>query len=306
MSVARRGLWRFSSRPAYVSLSSTVTSSPCSRTRWRTNVEPMNPAPPHTSSLMPASSQRAPRGSPRGRPATAGIGSTSSRSDSSADHAGTRRGARQLLAAWRPPRAQLDLRLAEDLAREVVPGDGARAGEVHDTADVALEQAEQRRREVARPRRAADLVDHHLDGVALAREPEHRLDEVAPVDPEQPRAAHDGVAGRGRQHLPLALELRRSVHRAGRGRVRLDVGARAVPSRRAAPRRRTRSRWRGAAAARPPPPRPRARMPAPTALTARACSAWASAPSTSVQAAQFTTASGAARDSAALHRRPRR
>ena len=39
--------------PAYVNLSSTVTWSPCSDTRSRTNVDPMNPAPPHTNSSIP-------------------------------------------------------------------------------------------------------------------------------------------------------------------------------------------------------------------------------------------------------------
>ena len=50
-----RPRWRFSLRPAYVSLSSTVTSSPCTRTRSRTNVDPMNPAPPQTSSFIAGS-----------------------------------------------------------------------------------------------------------------------------------------------------------------------------------------------------------------------------------------------------------
>src|SRR4029453_8164089 len=40
---------RFSSRPAYVSLSSVVTrQSECADTAWRTKLEPMKPAPPVT------------------------------------------------------------------------------------------------------------------------------------------------------------------------------------------------------------------------------------------------------------------
>src|SRR5204862_5605497 len=120
----------------------------------------------------------------------------------------------------------VDPGLAEDLHGEAMPGDMTAAGEMHEPAHPAIEQADQRRREVAGPAGAADLVHHNLYPLALAGEPEHRLGEVAAAQAEQPRAAHHRVARRSSEHLALAGELRLAVHGAGPRWIGLQVGAR--------------------------------------------------------------------------------
>ena len=75
----------------------------------------------------------------------------------------------------------------------------------------ALGELDQRAGEMAGPRRAADLVGHDGDLVALRAEREHRVDEVAAAGAEQPRRAHDRVRGVGRATRALARELRRAV-----------------------------------------------------------------------------------------------
>ena len=64
----------------------------------------------------------------------------------------------------------------------------------------ALGDLDERGREVAGVRRAADLVVDDGDLVALGAEPQHRVDEVAAVRAEQPRGADDrGAAARPRR-----------------------------------------------------------------------------------------------------------
>src|SRR3954453_17717530 len=81
-----------------------------------------------------------------------------------------------------------------DLDRELVPRAVARAGGVED-ADVAaaLGDLDQRGREVPRPRRAAALVGHDLDLVALGPEAQHGCDEVPAARAEEPGGADDRV-----------------------------------------------------------------------------------------------------------------
>ena len=154
--------------------------------------------------------------------------------------------------------AAVHLGLAEDLPREPVPGDLSCAREVHEAAHPALEQPEQSGREVARPRGRADLVVDDLHRLALARQPQHRVDEVAPRDSVQPGRAHDGVLRR-RRRAPGARPRAWSRRTPSAGRWdRTPRRAAAVRRRPAAGRRRTRSRWRCAAAAcRARPPRAR-------------------------------------------------
>ena len=61
-----------------------------------------------------------------------------------------------------------------------------RAGHVVDAVVLAVEQPHEARGEVPGVRRAADLVAHDHDLLAVLGEAEHRLDEVAAVDAEQP------------------------------------------------------------------------------------------------------------------------
>ena len=72
--------------------------------------------------------------------------------------------------------------------------------------------------------RAADLVAHHLQLVAVAREAEHRVHEVLARDAEEPRRAHHEVALVRRRHRVLAGELRAAVGGPRPGGVGLDVG----------------------------------------------------------------------------------
>jgi hypothetical protein len=119
-------------------------------------------------------------------------------------------------------------RLAEDLDRELVPRAASAAGHVMDAVVLAVEQSHQARAEVARVRRAADLVTDHDDLVLSIGEPEHRVDEVAPVHAEQPRRAHDEVTRVGGRGLLLAGKLRLPVSRERVRPIGLDV---AIPAR---------------------------------------------------------------------------
>ena len=132
---------------------------------------------------------------------------------------------------------------------------------------------------------AADLVgdDEHLG--LLAAEPQHRLDEVRAAEAEQPGGADDEVARVGDRDRGLARLLRAAVGRDRRGQVGLDVGRAACAVEDVVAReveRPWRRRW----------PRPPRAAPRPSSLTRIASRSLASAPSTSVQAAQLTTASG--------------
>jgi hypothetical protein len=94
---------------------------------------------------------------------------------------------------------------------------------------VGTEQGDEPVREVNAGGRGAELVvdDAHL--VAVAREPQHRVDEVASAEPEETGGADDEV---GRVRLggrALPLELRRPVGRERRRRVRLHVGLPLAP-----------------------------------------------------------------------------
>src|SRR5271154_3675303 len=74
--------------------------------------------------------------------------------------------------------------------------------------------------------RLAGLGRARLTAVRSAGKAEHGGDEVAPVQAEQPGAAHHRVAGRGREHLQLSRELGLAVDRAGARRIGLEIGAR--------------------------------------------------------------------------------
>src|SRR5579875_301829 len=190
---------RFSRRPAQVSLSSTVTLSPCSRTRPRTKAEPMKPAPPQTSSLI---------GPPRGQAASAAPATSSGhrhRRQVAIETSAPVRQARWLrpLAAQhgegRPSRRPRELtararlggtaqaRARDDLARELKPRAAAGGGDVHDPHQPPLEpQPEQGLGQVRGGGRTADLIIHHPQLLTLARQAQDRLRKAPPADAEQP------------------------------------------------------------------------------------------------------------------------
>ena len=102
--------------------------------------------------------------------------------------------------------------LGERRDGELEPRAVAAAGDVQRAGQAALGHVDQRRRQVARVGRAADLVVDHGDLVALGAEPAHGVDEVAAVRSEQPRRAHDRgtTAGRRRRRArPRAWNARR-------------------------------------------------------------------------------------------------
>ena len=165
------------------------------------------------------------------------------------------------------------------------------AGDVQDAGQAALGDVDQRGREVAGVGRAAGLVVDHGDLVALGADAAHRVDEVLAVRAEDPGGANDRAAGPPAVgHRLLAGELGAPVGalRAGRGGLGVRLARRAVEDVVA---------WRRGRAGRRP--AAAARLPAPSPLTAVAAASCSSAPSTSVQAAQLTTASGRAASTAA-------
>ena len=179
-------------------------------------------------------------------------------------------------------------RAVEDLDGELVPrARAAPAGVEQADVALALGDLDERGGEVARPRRPAALVGDDGDLVALGAEPQHRRDEVRAARAEQPRGADDRVLGVRLGDRALAGELRAAVGLQRRRRRRTRPTARAWSRRR-------RSRSRRGRRARPPPRRPRATLPAPSPLTAQRPASSLSAPSTSVKAAQLTTAPGSA------------
>ena len=192
----------------------------------------------------------------------------------------------------------VDAGLVEDLLRELEPRAAPGGGDVVDAVLVALDQQRERLREVAGVGRARDLVgdDDHLG--LLGGHPQHRLDEVRAADAEQPRRADDEVARVGDLRRGLAGLLRAAVGRDRARQVGLDV--------RASPwRRRRRSRWRRRGRSAPWAAAVAATIPAAVSLTRIAPRSSASAPSTSVQAAQLRPRRAAARRSRPRPRRRR-
>jgi hypothetical protein len=84
--------------------------------------------------------------------------------------------------------------------------------------------AGQRSGEVPRRGRAAALVVNDLQPVALSRQPQHRLDEVAPVRAHHPGGAQDGVTPVGGPNGLLAAFLAGAVDAKGSNRIILAVG----------------------------------------------------------------------------------
>ena len=167
-----------------------------------------------------------------------------------------------------------------------------------DPVQPQLGDLDERVGEVAGERRAAELVVDDAQRVALAGEAEHGRDEVPAVAAEQPGGADDRVlVGRGRRDGVLTGELGAPVRalRRRRGGLQVRLGRRPVED--VVRRDLDRERARPAAAA--------ATWPAASPFSAVAPASSASAPSTSVQAAQLTTASGRAAPSAARRRRRR-
>ena len=103
------------------------------------------------------------------------------------------RGPRRRAAELRrrdPPDAAVDARLLEDRLGELGPGAVAVRCEMPDAArPIAVDELARRGGEVPDVGRAAALVVHHGDLVALGAEPQHRADEVVPGRAEEPRAA---------------------------------------------------------------------------------------------------------------------
>ena len=247
----------------------------------------MNPAAPVTSVLTsrpPARRGRRPALLPVGQVDRIASARCRARSTAAAARAGE-------LGGGHRHHAHVERGLAEDLLGELVPGALAAARDVVDAEGLVSDQSHERVGQVRGVGRAADLVAHDDDVALVVPEREHRLHEVLPGGAEEPRAADDEVAlvrGRG---LGLAGRLRPSVGRQRAGGVGLDVrrALRAVEDVVGRGVHDDRAHLGGAAA-------PRYRAPSP--FTRAAASSSSSAPSTSVYAAQLTTASGRSRANA--------
>src|SRR5439155_11681773 len=108
-----------------------------------------------------------------------------------------------------PPDATGEPGLAEDRLGKVRPRAVAGGCDVPDAAlALAVDELPNSPREMPHVGRAATLVVHDRDVVALRAEREHRAHEVVTRRPEQPRGPHDPglFPGRG-----LAEELRAAV-----------------------------------------------------------------------------------------------
>src|SRR5262245_22587682 len=203
---------RLARLPEYVSLSSTTTSSPRaarSFTKW----EPMNPAPPVTSTLIASepSQARAQALSPMRQARRLRLRRAQD---------GVRRPRRRPVELGRRDAldAALDPGLLEDRLGELRPRAIAFGGDVVQPMglqdDVACGP-----RQMARVRRRAALIVHDRYLVPLAAQPQHRQDEVVAPRREEPRGADDPAV----PHLPLAVELRAPVDGQRARLVRLDV-----------------------------------------------------------------------------------
>ena len=206
-------------------MSSTVTSSPCSRTRRRTNVEPMKPAPPQTSSFIAPRPRHArhvvaqplaPVREPRNR---------SPRSLRSTLYARPRRRPPELSGAARPDLASATPAGRRSRARTRTTST-AGAGDVHDAgrgalASVAIASASARCAvNVGQPTWSSTTVSSSRSAA--------RRSIVAgkhgPPRAEQPRGADDRVApGAAPRDRELARELRGAVDRQRARRVRFEV-----------------------------------------------------------------------------------
>ena len=97
-------------------------------------------------------------------------------------------------------------------------------GHVVDAVLEPLDQADDAVGEVPGVGRRADLVVDDEDLVLVGGEAQHRLDEVAAADPEEPGGADDEVARVGGRGRLLAGELGAAVGGERRRLVALDVG----------------------------------------------------------------------------------
>src|SRR5581483_10300641 len=214
---------RLARLPAEVSLSRTTTSSPPATSR-RAKCEPINPAPPVTSTRMAVSlveSPLRPQALEAGaQPLAPGRQAGSVRPPAAQDRVrGPRGGAAELGRRDRADEA-VEPGFGEDGLRELGPRAVPAAGDVMD-ALLERDDRPRRRGEMPDVGRAAALVVDHRHLVPLGAEPEHRPDEVVPGRSEQPRRADDPAVA----DLPLAVQLRPAVD-GERGRlVRLDVRA---------------------------------------------------------------------------------
>ena len=118
----------------------------------------------------------------------------------------------------------VDAGLVEDLLRVLEPGAAPGRGDVVDAVLLGFDEQGQRLRQMRGVGGARDLVgdDDHLG--LLGADPQHRLDEVRPVGPEQPRGTDDEVARVGDLRRGLAGLLRATVGGDRAREVGLDVG----------------------------------------------------------------------------------
>ena len=152
----------------------------------RTNVEPMKPAAPQTSSFT----THPPLAAPELRKPSRQCGSTARRARSAARCRPGAARARELLGGRPHLAAEPD---AATIACANSNHEHCSAGGHVQHADrrVAPRQLHQRRRQVAGEGRAADLVGDDPQLVALGGEPQDRLRKAAAAGAEQPRGAHD-------------------------------------------------------------------------------------------------------------------
>ena len=97
-------------------------------------------------------------------------------------------------------------------------------GHVVDPVRGSLDQADDPVGEVPGVSRRADLVANHQNLAMIGGQAEHRLDEVRPVDPEQPGGADHEAAVAGRRGRLLAGQLGAAVGGDGGGLIGLHVG----------------------------------------------------------------------------------
>ena len=195
---------RFSRRPAYVSLSSTVTSSPWSARRSRTNVEPMKPAPPQTSSLMLRASRRTcTRPVPHANRASRGT--ISPRSVASTLKAGRRAGLARAAVSHARNSHLRPVDATTSRASSYQEQEPAPAMCTIPSGSAVLRPG--RRSPWARwpvKRGAADLVVDHLQLVALCGQAHDRGGKAMAPSPEQPGGPHDRVPAQGSAPQPRA------------------------------------------------------------------------------------------------------
>jgi dTDP-4-dehydrorhamnose 3,5-epimerase len=134
-------------------------------------------------------------------------------------------------ARYGPHPGRIGTEQVEDLAGQPVPGRLPAAGGVVDAGPGRrADQRDDLPGHVGGPGGLAALVVHHVDRGPLVGEPDHRLDEVWPVRPVQPRRPDDITRpGQAAEHRTLASQLGPPVGGPRRRDVVLGVRPAGIP-----------------------------------------------------------------------------